>query len=152
MDHPERAGQPRIQPVSQPGRERWLGDDQPPDELNRAAVQGLHFGFPFCHGGVIVDPEIGQGKACRQYTAPKVQLPAHVAPLGMRFYTGRMFPDQYHQQIFIAEHGSWNRSQKSGYRISLVRLRQDRVVGYEPFAQGWLAGNSTSTFGSRLSG
>ena len=120
----------------------WLGDNQPPDELNRAPLQGLHFGFPFCHGGVIADPEFGSQQSCAQFTPPAMVLGAHVAPLGMRFYTGRMFPVQYRDQIFIAEHGSWNRSQKVGYDISLVKLSNDRPVSYEPFAKGWLLGNS----------
>lgn len=120
----------------------WLGDDLPPDEINRAAIKGLHFGFPFCHGGVVADPEFGSEQACGQFTAPEVRLPAHVAPLGMRFYTGRMFPEDYYQQLFIAEHGSWNRSRKVGYRITLVRMKRGRVTGYEPFAQGWLAGSN----------
>jgi glucose/arabinose dehydrogenase len=120
----------------------WMGDDQPPDELNRAPVKGLHFGFPFCHGGVVPDPEFGSDQVCRQFTPPAVRLDAHVAPLGMRFYTGRMFPKAYQNQIFIAEHGSWNRSRKVGYRISLVRLQGDRVLSYEPFAQGWLMGET----------
>jgi glucose/arabinose dehydrogenase len=120
----------------------WLGDDLPPDEINRAAAKGLHFGYPFCHGGVIADPEFGSEKACGRFTAPEVRLPAHVAPLGIRFYTGRMFPEQYHQQLFIAEHGSWNRSRKVGYRITLVRMASGRVTAYEPFAYGWLTGSS----------
>jgi glucose/arabinose dehydrogenase len=120
----------------------WLGDDLPPDEINRAATKGLHFGYPFCHGGVVADPEFGSEQACDRFTAPEVRLPAHVAPLGMRFYTGRMFPEEYYQQLFIAEHGSWNRSRKVGYRIMLVRMARGRVTGYEPFAQGWLAGSS----------
>ncbi len=118
----------------------WLGDDQPPDELNRASLQGLHFGFPFCHGGVLPDPELGSGQSCDQYTAPAMALGAHVAALGMRFYTGTMFPPEYRNQIFIAEHGSWNRSEKVGYRITLVRLDGDKAVSYEPFATGWLTG------------
>ena len=116
----------------------WLGDDQPPDELNRAPIQGLHFGFPFCHGGVLADPEFGGDQSCSQFTAPAAQLGAHVAALGMRFYTGRMFPESYKNQILIAEHGSWNRSRKIGYRVTLVRLQGNRVSSYEPFAQGWL--------------
>jgi glucose/arabinose dehydrogenase len=116
----------------------WLGDDQPPDELNRAPVRGLHFGFPFCHGGVLPDPKYGSERTCSQFTPPAVRLDAHVAPLGMRFYTGRMFPESYLNQIFIAEHGSWNRSRKSGYRITLVRFRGSSGMDYEPFAQGWL--------------
>ena len=116
----------------------WLGDDQPPDELNRAETRGLHFGFPFCHGGIIADPEFGKMQNCDQFIPPAVRLDPHVAALGMRFYTGHMFPAGYLNQIFIAEHGSWNRSRKSGYRITLVRMEGNRVLSYEPFAQGWL--------------
>lgn len=119
------------------GRDR-LGDDIPPDELNRAPRSGLHFGFPYCHGGTVLDPEYGHGRACREFTPPALGLPAHVAPLGLAFYTGTQFPASYRGQIFLAEHGSWNRSRKTGYRVSLVRLEGTRVVGYEPFAEGWL--------------
>ena len=77
-------------------------DDAPPDELNRAPVKGLHFGFPFCHGGVLADPDYGSDQACRQFTPPVAPLHAHAAPLGMRFYTGRMFPRHFMNQIFIA--------------------------------------------------
>lgn len=120
----------------------WLGDDLPPDELNAADMKGLHFGFPHCHGGVIGDPEFGGEQVCGQYTPPKVRLGSHVAALGMRFYTGTAFPEGYRNQIFIAEHGSWNRSQKSGYRVTTVRMEGERIVDYEPFAQGWQIGNT----------
>lgn len=116
----------------------WLGDDLPPDELNRAPRPGLHFGFPYCHGGEVPDPEYGPGHPCTEFTPPALKLPAHVAPLGVVFYTGTQFPARYRGQIFIAEHGSWNRSRKVGYRIGLVHLEGGRVTGYEPFAQGWL--------------
>lgn len=120
----------------------WLGDDLPPDELNKAPVKGLHFGFPYCHGGDLRDPEFGSERPCTAFTAPAARLDAHVAALGMRFYTGRMFPREYRNQIFIAEHGSWNRSRKSGYRVTLVRLKGEKVVRYEPFASGWRIGNT----------
>jgi glucose/arabinose dehydrogenase len=120
----------------------WLGDDQPPDELNRAPLKGLHFGFPYCHGGIVADPKFGSSDSCTQYTMPMAALDPHVAALGMRFYTGAMFPEAYQGQIFIAEHGSWNRKEKIGYRIMLVRVEPDRVLSYEPFAQGWLMGNT----------
>jgi glucose/arabinose dehydrogenase len=123
------------------GRDR-LGDDQPPDELNRAPLKGLHFGFPHCHGGIIADPKFGSTRSCDQFTAPAARLDPHVAALGMRFYTGPMFPQDYQGQIFIAEHGSSDRKEKSGYRIMLVRLQGNQVVSYEPFARGWLQGNS----------
>jgi glucose/arabinose dehydrogenase len=116
----------------------WLGDDRPPDELNHAPRPGLHFGFPYCHGGDIRDPQFGGQRACSEFTPPAMRLGPHVASLGMRFYTGTMFPPEYRHQIFIAEHGSWNRSTPIGYRVSLVRLEGDRAVTYETFAQGWL--------------
>ena len=119
-----------------------LGDDSPPDELNRAARAGLHFGYPFCHGGEIADPEYGARRKCAEFEPPTQKLGPHVASLGMRFYAGTMFPAEYRGQIFIAEHGSWNRSQKIGYRISLVRVKDGRAVSYETFASGWLQGGS----------
>ncbi|HEY6895718.1 MAG TPA: sorbosone dehydrogenase family protein [Rhodocyclaceae bacterium] len=119
-----------------------LGDDIPPDELNRAPKPGLHFGYPYCHGGDLPDPEYGSPGICARYTPPARKLGAHVAALGLRFYTGKQFPKAYQGQIFIAEHGSWNRSKKSGYRITLARLKGNRVVAYEPFASGWLQGES----------
>ncbi|MDX2001287.1 MAG: sorbosone dehydrogenase family protein [Chitinophagales bacterium] len=120
----------------------WLGDDSPPCELNHAPQKGMHFGFPFCHAGNLADPEFGQGHPCSGYTAPAKNLGPHVAPLGMKFYTGNMFPAEYRNQIFIAEHGSWNRSTKIGYRIMLVKLNGNQAVSYEPFATGWeSAGN-----------
>jgi glucose/arabinose dehydrogenase len=115
-----------------------LGDDVPPDELNRAPEPGLHFGFPYCHGGTIADPQFGETRACDEFTPPAQPLGPHVAALGMRFYTGQMFPEEYHNQIFIAEHGSWNRSEPIGYRIMLVRLEGNEAAGYEVFAEGWL--------------
>jgi glucose/arabinose dehydrogenase len=120
----------------------WLGDDVPPDELNHAARKGLHFGFPYCHGGDISDPEFGGKHACEEFVPPAMKLGPHVAAIGMRFYTGTMFPDRYRNQIFIAEHGSWNRSTPIGYRVTLVRLEENRAVTYEVFAEGWLQGNA----------
>ncbi|MEW5983460.1 MAG: sorbosone dehydrogenase family protein [Acidobacteriota bacterium] len=117
-----------------------MGDDVPPDELNRAPSRGLHFGYPYCHGGSIADPQFGEKRPCSEFVPPARQLGPHVAALGMRFYTGAMFPSQYRQQIFIAEHGSWNRSVPIGYRVMLVTLKGNEVVSYEPFAEGWLQG------------
>jgi YD repeat-containing protein len=118
----------------------WLGDDQPPDELNRLARPGEHFGFPYCHGFAIADPDFNRGRPCGQFTAPARLLGPHVAALGMRFYTGRMFPEKYRGGIFIAEHGSWNRSTPIGYRVSFVKVEDGRAVSYEVFAEGWLKG------------
>ncbi len=119
-----------------------LGDEFPPDELNRAPRAGMHFGYPYCHGGDLPDPEFGARRACADFTAPVQKLGPHVAALGMRFYSGAMFPPAYRNQVFIAEHGSWNRSKKIGYRVSLVRLQDGKAVSYEPFATGWLQGES----------
>ncbi len=115
-----------------------MGDDIPPDELNRAPRAGLHFGFPHCHGTNVLDPQFGQGRSCDEFTLPEMNLGPHVAALGMRFYTGAMFPDQYRNQIIIAEHGSWDRSVPIGYRVTLVRLEGGRAADYEVFAEGWL--------------
>lgn len=118
----------------------WLGDDLPPDELNHAPVSGLHFGFPYRHGRDIPDPKFGDEMGQRAVVAPAKELGPHVAALGMRFYTGTMFPEKYRKQIFIAEHGSWNRSTPIGYRVTLVMLEDGRAKGYEVFAEGWLSG------------
>ncbi len=115
-----------------------MGDDLPPDELNRARQKGMHFGFPYCHGGKISDPKFGKKRRCDEFVPPAMELGPHVASLGMRFYTGRMFPDNYGNQIFIAEHGSWNRSVPIGYRITIVRIQNNRAISYEVFAEGWL--------------
>lgn len=117
-----------------------LGNDIPPDELNHAPKQGMNFGFPFCHGGDIADPEFGKQKKCSEFTPPVVKLGPHVAALGMRFYTGKMFPEQYQGHIFIAEHGSWDRDTPIGYRITTVNPHQDPQKSYQPFASGWLQG------------
>jgi glucose/arabinose dehydrogenase len=117
-----------------------LGDDTPPDELNRAPRAGLNFGFPYCHGGDVKDPEFGKEQPCAGFVPPALKLGAHEAALGMRFYTGTAFPAEYRGQIFIAEHGSWNRKKKVGYRVALVRLKDGKPVSEEAFAEGWLQG------------
>lgn len=121
-----------------------LGDDLPADELNHAATDGLHFGFPYCHAGEIIDPQFGAGRNCSDFTPPAQKLGPHVASLGLTFYTGTEFPVEYQGQIFIAEHGSWNRSKKIGYRVSVVRLHEGKPVSYEVFAEGWLQGQSVA--------
>jgi len=114
-----------------------LGDDIPPDELNRAPVKGMNFGFPYCFGKSIQDPTFNSIK-CSEFTAPEVELGPHVASLGMRFYTADRFPSKYKNGIFIAEHGSWNRQIPLGYRITFVN---PELKNYEIFAQGWLQGS-----------
>lgn len=116
-----------------------LGDDLPSDELNRLTRPGADFGFPYCHQGDLPDPDWGSRRPCRDFTPPEAKLGAHVASLGMRFYRGAQFPADYRDSIFIAEHGSWNRSRKSGYLVARAVLdAQGRVARVEPFAQGWL--------------
>ncbi|MFB3902999.1 MAG: sorbosone dehydrogenase family protein [Acidobacteriota bacterium] len=117
-----------------------MGDNRPPDELNQAPQPGMHFGFPYCQGD-IPDPEFGKSRPCNQFTPPAIKLGPHVAAIGMRFYTGSMFPTEYNNQIFIAEHGSWNRSVPIGYRVTLVRLEGNKAVEYKVFAEGWLQGD-----------
>ncbi|SMC16219.1 Glucose/arabinose dehydrogenase, beta-propeller fold [Andreprevotia lacus DSM 23236] len=121
----------------------WLGDDLPSDELNRSTQPGQHFGYPYCHQGDLADPEFGAQHACSEFVPPAAKLGAHVASLGMRFYTGTQFPAAYRGQIFIAEHGSWNRSSKVGYRVVRARLdAQGRVAEVVPFIEGWLQGQA----------
>jgi glucose/arabinose dehydrogenase len=119
----------------------WLGDDQPADELNRAPRAGMHFGYPYRHASGVRDPDFGDKLPPQLIVTPPVlELGAHVAPLGMRFYQGAMFPEKYRGRIFIAEHGSWNRSRKVGYRLVSVFVEGDRALDQEVFAQGWLQG------------
>lgn len=121
----------------------WMGDNRPADELNHLATEGQHFGFPYKHGQNIWDPEFGeQGKKMEiNFTPPAQELAPHVAPLGMIFYTGQMFPNEYRNQVLIAEHGSWNRSEKIGYRITQVTLKNGKATSYKPFIDGWLQEN-----------
>jgi glucose/arabinose dehydrogenase len=111
-----------------------LGDNSPSCELNFAPKKDMHFGFPYCHGGSVLDPEWGANKKCEQYTPPVVLLGPHVAPLGLSFYTAGQFPDIYKNQLFVAEHGSWNRTQKIGYRINLITLNGNALVSDTVFA------------------
>ena len=123
-----------------------LGNDIPPDELNHAARAGMHFGYPHCHAGVIQDPELGD-RPCTEFEPPVQRLGAHVAALGMRFYTGAMFPPEYKNAIILAEHGSWNREHKQGYRVMVVRLDGDKAVSYEPLITGWLDEKTEEVWG-----
>lgn len=119
-----------------------LGDDVPSDELNHVSAVGQDFGFPYCHAGTIGDPQFGKQKPCSAFVPPERLLGAHVANLGMRFYTGTQFPAEYRRAIFVAEHGSWNRSRKIGYRVVAVTLdAAGHATGDRVFAEGWLDGN-----------
>lgn len=121
-----------------------LGDDVPSDELNHITRTGEHFGYPYCHQGDTLDPEFGKGKSCKDYTPPVLKLGAHVASLGMRFYEGKQFPASYKGAVIVAEHGSWNRSKKSGYRVMTVRLNGNKVASYEPLVEGFLMNEQVS--------
>jgi len=121
----------------------WMSEDVPEDELNRITKVGEHFGAPYCLQGNIVDPEFGWGKSCSDYTAPVGLLGPHSAALGMRFYTGNMFPKAYKNAIIVARHGSWNRSKKVGGDVLVVKLNKDGTVkSTEPFITGFLENNS----------
>ena len=116
----------------------WLGDDSPSDELNLASQRGEHFGFPFCHQGDILDPIYGKNRSCREFKPPQLNLGAHVAPLGMRFYTGTTFPAAYRQNLFLAQHGSWNRTVKQGFNVIRVVLDPKGHATAGGFLDGFL--------------
>ena len=119
----------------------WLGDDIPSDKLNLVSKTGEDFGYPYCHQGDILDPVYGKGHSCSEFNPPIVKLGPHVAPLGMKFYTGNQFPAEYADNLFIAEHGSWNRHQKNGYRVERVTVNPDGSnASQEPFLTGFLDG------------
>jgi len=119
----------------------WMSDDLPSDKLNHITKIGEHFGYPYCHQGDLPDPKFARGHACSEFTPPVVKLGAHVAPLGMKFYTGSMFPAEYKNNIFVAEHGSWNRHQYQGARIDRIVVDADgKNPHQEIFAEGWLTG------------
>jgi len=122
----------------------WMGDDSPPCELNRLDSIGQDFGYPYCHGSTVVDPEYGHLGSCEQSAQPAWNFKAHTAPLGARFYTGKMFPERYQNQLFVAQHGSWNRTQPIGYRVMFVQLAEDEktVLNAKPFVSGWLRSGS----------
>ena len=124
-----------------------MGDNVPNCELNHAPEAGLHFGYPYCHEGAIKDPEFGDKAPCSKFVPPVQKLGPHVAPLGMKFYSGDMFPESYRNQVFIARHGSWNRTKKIGYDVSLVKLQGSKSQGMEVFATGWLDDTSQKAWG-----
>ena len=122
----------------------WMGEDMPNDTLHRASLnKHAHMGYPYCHQGDTLDPEHGKGRSCDEFTPPVLKLGTHIAPLGLRFYTGNMFPAQYRNRIFIANHGSWNKANKIGFNIMQVTLDANgKAAKYEPFAEGWADGNN----------
>ncbi len=119
----------------------WLGNDEPPCELNRITAAGQHFGYPYCHGGYFKDPEFGDRRPCEDFVKPAQNLGPHVAPLGVKFCASKSFPSEYYMQIFIAEHGSWNRDREvghTGYKITLVTEKNGVGTSYTAFATGFL--------------
>jgi glucose/arabinose dehydrogenase len=124
----------------------WISDDMPSDKLNRVAKLGQHFGYPYCHQGDLPDPKYAMGHKCSEFTPPVLKLGAHVAPLGMKFYTGKQFPGEYKNNIFIAEHGSWNRHKYQGGRIMrVITDPQGKKIKQEVFAAGWINGDQSYT-------
>lgn len=116
----------------------WLGTDMPNDELNVATKAGQHFGFPYCHQGDFLDPVYGKNRSCSQFTPPVAKLGAHIAPLGLKFYTGSMFPAEYRNSMLIAQHGSWNRDPKQGYNVIRVTVDAKGKTTTHPFVDGFL--------------
>ena len=122
----------------------WMGDDKPSDKLNIVTRFGQHFGYPYCHQGDTPDPKYAMGRKCSEFTPPVLKLGYHVAPLGMKFYTGDQFPAQYKNNIFLAEHGSWNRAKFQGARIMRIIVDPNgKNAKEEVFASGWLQGDKT---------
>ncbi|MEX1238396.1 MAG: sorbosone dehydrogenase family protein [Cyclobacteriaceae bacterium] len=124
-----------------------LGDNVPNCELNHAPRAGMHFGYPYCHEGSIKDPEFGNKRPCSAFAPPVQKMGPHVAPLGLKFYTGDMFPSTYKHHLFVARHGSWNRTEKIGYDIALVKIDNNKSRGLETFATGWLDNESQKAWG-----
>jgi glucose/arabinose dehydrogenase len=124
----------------------WISDDKPSDKLNHISRIGQHFGYPYCHEGDMLDPKYGKGHSCSEFTPPVLKLGAHVAPLGMKFYTGNQFPADYKNNILIAEHGSWNRHKYQGARIvRVITDPQGKNVKQEVLASGWINGDQSYT-------
>ncbi len=121
----------------------WLGEDMPNDTLHRVAKKGVHFGYPYCHQGDTLDPEHGKGRSCSEFTPPALKLGPHIAPMGMRFYNGKMFPAEFRNRLIFATHGSWNKTSRAGFNLMQVTLdAQGKALRYEPFAEGWADGNN----------
>lgn len=121
-----------------------MGDDVPPEELNHAPVQGLHFGYPYFGGGTARTQDFQNDIPPANARQPVIQFGAHVAPLGLHFYRGTQFPAGMQNDAFVAHHGSWNRSIPDGYRIARVRFdEKGKALSWEPFAKGWLQGGKS---------
>lgn len=128
--------------LTENGRD-WLGDGLPPDELNHWVTKGSHFGYPECFGQKGIDPDYGREGVCQQRTAPAWEFPAHMAPLGLLFYQGTAFPASFRHHLFVAQHGSWNRSVPHGYRVVILKFKRGLPVSEQVFAEGWLKSDGT---------
>jgi len=119
----------------------WLGDDSPNDTLHHVSLKAKavpNFGYPFCHQGDTPDPEYGKSRSCKEFAKPALKLGTHIAPLGVKFYTGKMFPAEYQNNMLIAMHGSWNRTVKQGYNIMRVTLDDKGQAKMQPFITGFM--------------
>lgn len=125
--------------ASDNGRD-WLGDDLPPEEIN-IVIKGSHYGWPFCYGSRIPDPDLGKPAFCNTTEPPVFKMQAHSAPLGIAFYTGKMFPERYRGDLFVAFHGSWNRTEPTGYKVVRIRIDNNKPVSIKDFVSGWLRGH-----------
>jgi glucose/arabinose dehydrogenase len=114
-----------------------LGDDLPPETVY-IVQEGGDYGWPRCHSGRIVDPDFGEPGACQGVLAPAVEMQAHSAPLGMTFYTGDQFPEEFQGDLFVAFHGSWNRSDPTGYKLVRIPIENGTPGAVQDFALGWL--------------
>ena len=120
----------------------WPGRGRAERPLHHAPRRGLHFGFPYCHQGDILDPEFGKGRSCSEFAPPLLKPGPHVAGNGIQFYTGSLFPPEYKNRLFLAQRGSWNRTKKIGFRVMMVDLSPGDAPKYEVFAEGWLQGDT----------
>ena len=127
----------------------WAGDDGPQDELNRLAKPGNNYGFPYCHANGIADPEIKKEDACKGVTRPAALMGSHAAVMGVKFYTGKMFPAEYQNTMFLVRKGSWNRTKPNGFDVVNVRVAQDGKATYKPFATGFQQGAENYNFWGR---
>lgn len=117
----------------------WLGDDLPPEEVN-VVKEGKDYGWPYCYGDNIPDPDFNEPAKCVNTVVPVVKMQAHSAPLGLTFYNGNMFPPDYRSDLFVAFHGSWNRSEPTGYKVVRIKMNGGKPESVEDFASGWLRG------------
>lgn len=126
--------------VTDNGRD-WLGDNLPPEEIN-TVKEGSHYGWPYCYGDRVPDPEYDRDEFCKNTIPPVFKMQAHSAPLGLAFYTGELFPEEYRGDLFVAFHGSWNRSVPTGYKVVRIKIEDGKPAGIEDFATGWLEGEN----------